>query len=114
VKELRWLLQKITGDKEKTIIYLRLYYDLVIAYDHMNAKGYQRSFNYLAIVLNNTKEAMSGEEHYLGNIRSLVKEVHKDKAAIVRQLKKGSIDPLRVKTKLHFAQNICILRILKA
>ncbi|HLC96155.1 MAG TPA: hypothetical protein VJH97_02445 [Candidatus Nanoarchaeia archaeon] len=102
-------------EREKIINYIRLYTHLVTAYNLMNPHSYNRAFDHLAIVRNFTKEISYREEQtYMENIHSIVSDITKRKARIIKRLKKyAGSDPAHAQTNLLLAQNICILRIIK-
>jgi hypothetical protein len=119
IKKVGRLLDKLVPKKdarqgEKILSYIRIYSNLVTAYNLMNKQSYNRAFEHLKILKNLTKEAsFRGEAHYIDNIRKIVLSILKKKKTIARRLNKyEASDPAHAKTNLLLAQNICILRIL--
>ncbi|MBN1156227.1 hypothetical protein JXA85_01300 [Candidatus Woesearchaeota archaeon] len=95
--------------REKSVLYLRVYTDLLQAQSNMtNFKSFSE---YLKIVRNIIKtSALKGEECYLSRIQEIINELLVSKKGRAYYSKDHHID--YAKTKLHVAQNICILRIL--
>lgn len=98
--------------QDPILFYLKLYTHLISTLDELQ---YIRGVNRLKIVSNLTREAShSGEGHYIKYINTIAREILSDRVKIQRMIiKDPTSDPLRSKTKILMAQNICMLRILK-
>ena len=101
---------KITN--EKVVYYLKLYSVFIVAENKLDAP---RGIHSLLIANSMTsQEAYDGEEHYIKYLNSIVKRILKNKETIQQILKEDPVaDPLRAKSELLMAQNICVMRILK-
>ena len=114
------ILEKLVPKKDRlknemVVHYLRIYTHLVMAGDMLTAGGYERSMNLLTIVRNLTKNcSFREEEPYYRNICKITSDILVQRSKIKRRIKAyNASDPAHTKTKLHLAENICILRILK-
>lgn len=107
--------KKNTTKREKLLFYIRLYTDLLNAYNNIGKNRYKKSINYLNKAKNFTKEANFSEETlYIKRINSLITDVLKNMPCKrCKLLDCDYCDKNNVKTHLQIAQNICLIRMLK-
>ena len=98
----------IRSRNKKMLYYLRIYSSLLYADSYFERGNIEKAKYYLELALNTElREKMPAEEKYAAKIRSLIDyamDQMKDPAAMP--------DKERLRTRIHIAQNVCVLRML--
>tara|TARA_Y100000310_G_scaffold345846_1_gene471105 strand:- start:3445 stop:3864 length:420 start_codon:yes stop_codon:yes gene_type:complete len=102
------------------IAYMRIYTHLVSARALMTKERCNRAIDHLNLAKNIIKQTDDVQEKpYIKRLADTVEPIIKNKEDLIRLVKKEdkndeTEDPYHVQTAILLAQNICILRILKA
>jgi hypothetical protein len=93
----------------RVIYYLRVYSSLLYAASYFERNNLDRTRQYLELAYNTElRVKMPGEQQYIKKIRSLIDVVFDT----LKREKPENINRDRMRTRMHIAQNVCVLRML--
>ena len=101
--------------KEKMVMYLRIYTDLIMASCYLGKPTYKRMITLLKLVKRFTKNTEFKEEQkYMQRIHEIVTSILSNiRCTYCKATDCHLCNPAHSRSKMQLAQNICILRILK-